>query len=77
MLQATIGGFQLELIDEDVYSDFTIRVVSVDDTTNRTGYKVRLYEFTSWPDHGVPDDPIPFLDMRYKVLVAPLLTKNK
>lgn len=29
--------------------------------------RVQQFQFTSWPDHGVPSDPIPFLEFRMKV----------
>ena len=29
--------------------------------------EVVQYQFTSWPIHGVPDDPIIFLDFIHKV----------
>ena len=68
--KVTIGDFCLELQEEAVYADFTVRDVSVRQSPEQYGRTVRLFEFTSWPDHGVPDDPIPFLDMRYKVTLS-------
>nr|KAG5706606.1 hypothetical protein BaRGS_005676 [Batillaria attramentaria] len=65
--KVTIGRFLLELLEEMVYADFTVRDISVREGREQHGRIVRLFEFTSWPDHGVPSDPIPFLDMRYKV----------
>ena len=62
----TWGDFQLELIDIDLYADFVIRTISV--TRLETGETITTtqFEYTSWPDHGVPDDPIALLEMRYK-----------
>lgn len=65
--KVTMGHFFLELREEQVYADFVVRDVQLRESQEQYARIVRLYEFTSWPDHGVPDDPIPFLDMRYKV----------
>ncbi|KAK7094764.1 receptor-type tyrosine-protein phosphatase kappa-like [Littorina saxatilis] len=65
--KATIGRFYLELQEEVAYADFTVRDVTVREGGEQYGRTVRLFDFTAWPEHGVPADPIPFLDMRYKV----------
>ena len=65
--KASIGHFYLELQEEAEYADFTVREVTVRESREQYGRTVRLFDFTSWPEHGVPDDPIPFLDVRYKV----------
>ena len=65
--KASYGIFLLELTDIVEYADYTVRTISVQ-VMGEEKYKiVKLFEFTSWPDHGVPDDPIPFLEMRYKI----------
>ena len=66
--KASFGDiFFLHLIEVIEYADYTIRTIGVRMKDDSESKVVRLFEFTSWPDHGVPDDPIPFLEMRYKV----------
>ena len=66
--KASFGDiFFLHLIEVIEYADYTIRTIGVRMKDDSDSEVVRLFEFTSWPDHGVPDDPIPFLEMRYKV----------
>ncbi|CAL1533537.1 unnamed protein product [Lymnaea stagnalis] len=65
--KASYGHFLLHLTDVTVFADYTVRTIEVQCTGENTSKIVKLFEFTAWPDHGVPDDPIPFLEMRYKV----------
>ncbi|XP_059149648.1 receptor-type tyrosine-protein phosphatase kappa-like [Physella acuta] len=65
--KASFGHFLLHLTETTIYADYTIRTIEVKSNSDEFSKIVRLFEFTSWPDHGVPDDPIPFLEMRYKV----------
>ncbi|KAL8611821.1 hypothetical protein ACOMHN_053542 [Nucella lapillus] len=65
--KARMGQFYLELREEWVYADFTVREVMVRESGEAHARSVRLYDCTSWPDHGVPQDPVPFLHLRYKV----------
>ncbi|XP_076436158.1 LOW QUALITY PROTEIN: receptor-type tyrosine-protein phosphatase T-like [Babylonia areolata] len=65
--KATMGQFHLELEEEKVYADLAVRLVTVRESGEPHAQVVRLFDYTSWPQHGVPADPIPFLDLRYKV----------
>ncbi|XP_041368280.1 receptor-type tyrosine-protein phosphatase kappa-like [Gigantopelta aegis] len=62
----TWGDFLLELVDMDQYADYVIRTITVTSVDTSKTVATTLFEYTSWPDHGVPDDPIPLLEMRYK-----------
>lgn len=61
------GSFTLALIDEKQYADFVIRSVKIKTKHDAHTKVVHIFDFCSWPDHGVPDDPIPLLEFRHKV----------
>lgn len=61
------GSFTLALIDEKEYADFVIRSVKIKTKHDAHTKVVHIFDFCSWPDHGVPDDPIPLLEFRHKV----------
>lgn len=63
------GQFLLDLVDVQMYADYTLRTIKVRTTTDNDWQLVYIFDFTSWPDHGVPDDAIPLLEMRRKVNV--------
>lgn len=65
--KASYGDFLLHLTETAVYADYIIRTVEVTTTGEELSKTLKIFEFTSWPDHGVPDDPIPFLEMRYRM----------
>ncbi|KAL8574971.1 hypothetical protein ACOMHN_064502 [Nucella lapillus] len=65
--KVTIGQFFLEMQEEMVYADFTLYDISMRESGEECERTVRLFDFTAWPEHGVPDDPLPFLDFRRKV----------
>ena len=47
------------------YANFVLRTFTV--IRGRQERQVELYQFISWPDHGVPSDPIPLMDLVMKV----------
>ena len=61
------GCFTMELIEIREFADYIIRTVKIKSKFSSTIRFVHLFEFCSWPDHGVPDDPIPVLEFRQKV----------
>lgn len=61
------GNFTLALIDEKEYADFVIRTVKIKTNQDAHTKVVHIFDFCSWPDHGVPDDTIPLLEFRHKV----------
>lgn len=48
------------------YANFAVRQFSIQ-RGNEAIQDVTQYQYKSWPDHGVPDDPIPLLEFRRKV----------
>lgn len=62
----TLGHFTIRVMNVQVYADYTIRTLGVKQTGEEF-HVVQHFQYTSWPEHGAPDDPIPLLDMLYKV----------
>ena len=65
------GTFQTENIvvrhiETELYANFVIRTFDVL-LEGQELKRVVQYHFTQWPEHGIPDDPIPFLEFRRKV----------
>ncbi|XP_034948533.1 tyrosine-protein phosphatase 99A isoform X2 [Chelonus insularis] len=65
----TYGHVQVTLVKEDVMATYTIRTLHIrhmkvkkkkngSNVGERTVYQ---YHYTGWPDHGVPDHPLPVL----------------
>ena len=62
------GAFTLKSIECREYADYVIRTVKIKVKNGMGPPKVvHIFDFCSWPDHGVPDDPIPVLEFRHKV----------
>ncbi|CAG5126070.1 unnamed protein product, partial [Candidula unifasciata] len=65
--KATFGDFLLNLVETTEYADYIIRTIAFKTSGEEQFMAVKIFEFTSWPEHGVPDDPIPFIQMRHAV----------
>ncbi|KAL3872174.1 hypothetical protein ACJMK2_040120 [Sinanodonta woodiana] len=65
--QVRYGEFELDLIKTDSFADFCIRTINLRLKTEKEWQLVNIFEFLSWPEHGVPDNAIPLLEMRRKV----------
>lgn len=61
------GQFILDLVDVQEYSTYSIRTIKIRTKEDRNWQMLYIFDLTYWPEHGVPDDPIPLLEMRRKV----------
>ena len=61
------GDVSVRHVKTDEFAHFVVRVFDVKGRGGSSTLRVSQYQFTAWPDHGVPQDPIPFLDFRMKV----------
>ncbi|KAK3593699.1 hypothetical protein CHS0354_013594 [Potamilus streckersoni] len=61
------GEFELDLIKTDTFADFCIRAINLRLKSEKEWQLVNIFEFLSWPEHGVPVNAIPLLEMRRKV----------
>ncbi len=60
--------FQITVLDRMYYANFVVRDFQLEPLGGAGGVRrVSQYHFTAWPDHGVPDDPIPFIEFHMKV----------
>ncbi|XP_033215226.1 tyrosine-protein phosphatase 99A isoform X4 [Belonocnema kinseyi] len=66
----TYGYIQVSLTKEDVMATYTIRTLQIrhlkikkkKNGTSMAERTVLQYHYTGWPDHGVPDHPLPVLN---------------
>ncbi|XP_014607845.1 PREDICTED: tyrosine-protein phosphatase 99A isoform X5 [Polistes canadensis] len=65
----TYGYIQVTLVKEDIMATYTIRTLQIrhlkikkkKNGTNMGERTIWQYHYTGWPDHGVPDHPLPVL----------------
>ena len=65
--RAMYGTFVLDLVNEQQYAGYFIRTIKVRTKDDPHWQIVYIFDLTYWPDHGVPEDAIPLLEMRHKV----------
>nr|XP_032633098.1 receptor-type tyrosine-protein phosphatase S isoform X13 [Chelonoidis abingdonii] len=57
----TYGMIQVTLLDTIELATFCVRTFSLHKNGSSEKREVRQFQFTAWPDHGVPEYPTPFL----------------
>ncbi|XP_065118392.1 receptor-type tyrosine-protein phosphatase S-like isoform X3 [Paramisgurnus dabryanus] len=57
----TYGAVQVTLLDTMELATFCVRTFSLHKNGCNERREVRQFQFTAWPDHGVPEYPTPFL----------------
>ncbi|XP_033993838.1 receptor-type tyrosine-protein phosphatase S-like isoform X8 [Trematomus bernacchii] len=63
----TYGTIQVTLLDTMELATFCVRTLSLHKSGSSERREVRQFQFTSWPDHGVPEYPTPFLNFLRRV----------
>ncbi|XP_068196291.1 receptor-type tyrosine-protein phosphatase S-like [Antennarius striatus] len=63
----TYGTIQVTLLDTMELATFCVRTLSLHKSGNSERREVRQFQFTAWPDHGVPEYPTPFLNFLRRV----------
>ncbi|XP_034470414.1 receptor-type tyrosine-protein phosphatase S-like isoform X1 [Hippoglossus hippoglossus] len=63
----THGMIQVTLLDTMELATFCVRTLSLHKSGSSERREVRQFQFTSWPDHGVPEYPTPFLNFLRRV----------
>ncbi|XP_068509638.1 receptor-type tyrosine-protein phosphatase S isoform X11 [Syngnathus scovelli] len=63
----TYGTIQVTLLDTMELATFCVRTFSLHKSGSSERREVRQFQFTSWPDHGVPEYPTPFLNFLRRV----------
>ncbi|XP_030227775.1 receptor-type tyrosine-protein phosphatase C isoform X3 [Gadus morhua] len=59
--------FEVKLNKEEQCPDYIIRLLTLSNKRDNTEREVTQIQFTSWPDHGVPEDPQLLLKLRKRV----------
>uniref|UniRef100_UPI0037E9BA95 receptor-type tyrosine-protein phosphatase delta-like isoform X4 n=1 Tax=Semicossyphus pulcher TaxID=241346 RepID=UPI0037E9BA95 len=57
----TYGLIQVTLLDTVELATYCVRTYSLFKNGSSEKREVRQFQFTAWPDHGVPEHPTPFL----------------
>ncbi|CAL4129724.1 unnamed protein product, partial [Meganyctiphanes norvegica] len=57
----TYGIMHVTLTDLQELATYTVRTFQLQRSGSLDRREVRQFQFTAWPDHGVPDHPTPFL----------------
>ncbi|KAM7400850.1 hypothetical protein PAMA_005163 [Pampus argenteus] len=63
----TYGTIQVTLLDTMELATFCVRTFSLHRGGGSERREVRQFQFTAWPDHGVPEYPTPFLNFLRRV----------
>ncbi|CAL8281473.1 unnamed protein product [Lota lota] len=63
----TYGMIQVTLLDTMELATFCVRTFSLHKSGGSERREVRQFQFTVWPDHGVPEYPTPFLNFLRRV----------
>ena len=59
------GDILVSHVKTEPFANFNVRTFTL--TKGRQERRITQYHFIGWPDHGVPDDSIPFLEFVMKV----------
>ncbi|CAL8328714.1 unnamed protein product [Lota lota] len=57
----TYGLVQVTLLDTVELATYSVRTFALYKSGSNEKREVRQFQFTAWPDHGVPEHPTPFL----------------
>ncbi|XP_013866300.1 tyrosine-protein phosphatase non-receptor type 2a [Austrofundulus limnaeus] len=63
----TDTGFVVRLLSEEDQSQYTIRLLELENTKTGESRKIYHFHYTTWPDFGVPESPASFLKFLFKV----------
>ncbi|XP_064386166.1 uncharacterized protein LOC135334779 [Halichondria panicea] len=61
------GPFTVAITDQQILADYTIRTLEASLDGDRRVLRVKLFHFTAWPDHGVPDYATPILGFHRRI----------
>jgi len=61
------ASISVSLLRIDRFANFVIRKFNIKKVDESSSRKVTQFQYTAWPEHGVPADPIPLLEFRTKV----------
>ncbi|KAK6324487.1 hypothetical protein J4Q44_G00038290 [Coregonus suidteri] len=57
----TYGLIQVTLLDTVELATYSVRTFALHKSGSSEKREIRQFQFTAWPDHGVPEHPTPFL----------------
>ncbi|XP_068699267.1 tyrosine-protein phosphatase non-receptor type 11-like [Montipora capricornis] len=62
-----VNSFHIRYLQEFEYSDYTLREFELTSDTNPIPRTIYQFHYIGWPDHGVPKDPSPVLNILHEV----------
>ncbi|ELT93008.1 hypothetical protein CAPTEDRAFT_73682, partial [Capitella teleta] len=62
------GALKIHFVSSESYANFNVYTFDIEPIHHKIR-RVTQYQFTSWPDHGIPDDCIGFLEFLLRVRV--------
>ncbi|XP_056129661.1 tyrosine-protein phosphatase non-receptor type 1-like isoform X2 [Lampris incognitus] len=69
--------FKLVFVSEDVKSDFTICQLELTNLSTQETREILHFNYTTWPDFGVPESPASFLNFLFKVRESGCLNSDQ
>ena len=64
------GDVNVILVHVESFANFVVRTFHIAHCDSGDQHVVTQYQFTAWPEHGVPRDPLALLDFHYKVSLS-------
>ena len=68
--RTTVGPFTITTSEEQVLMDYTVRNMEVEVEGMADVFHLKQFQFTSWPDHGVPETVSPLRTLYRRVKKA-------
>ncbi|XP_040209862.1 tyrosine-protein phosphatase non-receptor type 2 isoform X3 [Rana temporaria] len=69
-------GLCVQLLSEDIKSNYTVRVLQLQNINTAESREIFHFHYTTWPDFGVPESPASFLNFLIEVRNSGSLDPN-
>ncbi|GFN86109.1 receptor-type tyrosine-protein phosphatase kappa [Plakobranchus ocellatus] len=73
----TIGHLLIQTVEETIFADYAIRRIKFRTQQGSSCREITQFQFTSWPRRGVPQSPVPWLELRRKVRIHHAQRKSR
>ncbi|XP_015607014.1 tyrosine-protein phosphatase non-receptor type 2 isoform X2 [Cephus cinctus] len=69
-------GLKVEYVSKTEFSDYTTRILRLTDVETKESREILHFHYTTWPDFGVPQSPVAFLQFLVDVRQSGALDQN-